>query len=88
MPRIKKSERDRFLACISENLRICCRIFGAEKLSVVMCVSVRTVYSRIKNPDGFNVSELFRLSAFLNTAPENLLRPLDIFGSAKGGDTA
>lgn len=87
MPRLKKSEREKFLECVSENLRICCRIFGAEKMSLVVCVSVRTVYGRIKKPAGFNADELFRLSEFMNTTPDSLLRPLDIFGSAKGGDT-
>lgn len=65
MPKLKKSAREKFLECISENLRICCKIFGVERISLVMCVSVRTVYSRIGNPAGFNADELFRLSEYI-----------------------
>lgn len=83
MPKLKKSAREKFLACISENLRICCKIFGAEKMSAVMRISVKSVYNRIKKPDTFTVAELFVLSQYMGTKPEDLIRPLNF---VKGGD--
>ena len=83
MPKLKKTAREKYLSCISENLRICCKIFGAEKIATIMCVSKSTVYSRIKSPSCLNADELFRLSEFVGTEPEDFTRP--IF-NLKGGD--
>lgn len=76
MPKLKKSARGKFLECISENLRMCCKIFGMECISDVMGVSVCTVYRRIENPAGLKMEELFRLSEFTDISPDDLIRPL------------
>lgn len=84
MPKLKMSEREKFLSCISENLRICCKVFGAEKIAAVMRVSKSTVYSRIKSPCCFNADELARLSEFVGAEPEDLVRPLGLYSERRG----
>lgn len=82
MPKLKKSERAKRLDCISENIRICCKVFGSEKIAFVMGVSVSTVYDRINRKSRITVDELFRLSEYIGAEPEDLTRPLKML---KGG---
>lgn len=86
MPKLKKSARAEFLAVMTENLRICCKIFGVEKLSVVMGISVKSVYNRLKKPNTFTVDELFILSQYMGISPEDLVRPLKFVSGGKGGE--
>lgn len=83
MPKLKKSKCAEFIECIGENIRLCRKIFGTEKLSEVMGVSVSTVRNRIRKPSGINAEELYRLSEYIGTEPEDFFRPLKL---GKGGE--
>lgn len=83
MPKLKKSKCTEFIECIGENIRLCGKIFGTEKLSEVMGVSVSTVRNRIRKPSGINAEELYRLSEYIGTEPEDFIRPLKL---GKGGE--
>ncbi|MCM1508269.1 MAG: hypothetical protein NC177_14245 [Ruminococcus flavefaciens] len=78
MPKLKKTKRAEFLGNLAENLRICCKVRGTEKISAVMGVSVNTVYSRIKTPSGITADELFRIAEYIGVEVENLVKPLKI----------
>lgn len=80
MPKLKKSKRAEFLDCIGENIRLCVKIFGIEKISAVMCLSESTVRNRVRNPSGITAEELFMLSEYVGAEPEDFIRPLKIFG--------
>lgn len=79
MPKLKKSGRAEFLANIGENIRMCVRLRGAEKVSVAMGIAVSTTYSRISNPSGIKADELYRLSEYMGAEPEDLIRPLKLW---------
>ena len=78
MPKLKKSKREEFLDCIGENISLCKKIFGAEKVSAVMGVADNTVRNRIKKPSGITADELFRLSEYIGSEPEDFIRPLKL----------
>ena len=83
MPKLKKSKCTEFLECIGENIRLCGKIYGTEKLSAVMGVSVNTVYNRISKPSGITAKELFSLSDYIGAEFEDFIRPLKL---GKGGE--
>lgn len=83
MPKLKKSKCAEFIECIGENIRLCGKIYGIEKLSTVMGVSVNTVRNRIEKPSKITVKELFRISDYIGTEPEDFIRPLKL---GKGGE--
>lgn len=64
MAELKKSEYAESMGFISQNLRICCKIFGTEKTAVIMGISRAALYNKIKSPDSIKIAELLRLSAY------------------------
>ncbi len=86
MPKLKKSKRVEFLECIGENISLCRKILGTEKLSAVMGISENTVRNRIRKPSGITADELYRLSEYIGTEPEDFIRPLKLLSESKGGE--
>ena len=82
MPKLKKSRRAEFLENLAGNIRICCKMRSSEKIACAMGISVVTLYSRIKNPEGIKAEELFGLSEYIGVEPEDLIKPLKF---ASGG---
>lgn len=76
MPKLKKSRHQEFLDVLAENVRICCKIRGAEKIAHIMDVSVATVYHRISKPEKITVDELYMLSEYIGISPADLIKPL------------
>lgn len=79
MPKLKKSRREEFLANIGENIHICVKLRGAEKVSMAMGITVSTVYSRINNPSGIKIDELYILAEYMGAELEDLIRPLKLW---------
>ena len=80
MPKIKKSKEADSLDCLSKNISICCKVFGAEKISVIMGISEASVYNKIKFPINVKIPELLRLSAYIGTSLDDLIKPLQLTG--------
>lgn len=77
LPKLKKSRYSEFLDCISENIRICCKVFGAEKIAEIFGVSIPTIYNRINDPINIHAIDLFRLSEYLDKEVADLIKPLE-----------
>ncbi len=80
LPKLQKSKYAEFLDCISENIRICCKVFGVKKIAEIFGVSVSTVYNRIDDPINISAANLFRLSEYLDKEVADLIKPLEFAG--------
>ena len=80
LPKLKKSRCAEFLDCVSENIRICCKVFGVKKIAEIFGVSVSTVYNRIDDPINIHAIDLFRLSEYLDKEVADLIKPLKFTG--------